>query len=183
MRIKQSIVVPMFGVLLAGCFTMEPVARAKPEIGAEVVLDLNDAGRAALAPSLGREVGQVHGDLVQRDSDEYILAVTSVQFVNGGSQSLTGEHVPIKSEYTAAYNQNRISAPRTIVFSAAVVGGVGFLIAEALSSPAGNGVGVPVGPPDTGGEKQRSPAGVHLSVSSAAAMKMLRRLVPILARF
>jgi hypothetical protein len=142
---------------------------------------LNDAGRAALAPSIGREIGQVHGHLVQRDSDGYVLAVTYVQFLRGGSQSWTGENVRVKSDYTDAYYENRLSTPRTIALGAAFVGGAVILAQQALNlSPSTNDGSPPDTPPDT---KQRVPKGIRIPLNASATMRVVRSLLPILAKF
>lgn len=181
MKMKTLLAVPMLGVLLAGCYTMEPVTRAKPEIGSEVAVDLNDAGRAALGPSIGREVAQVHGHLVQRDSNAYLLAVTYVQFLRGGSQSWTGENVRVQSDYTDAYYENRLSKPRSVALAAAFVGGAVLLAQQALNlSPGTNDGSGPDTPPDT---KQRVPKGIRIPLNAGATIKVMRGLLPMLAKF
>ncbi len=182
MRITQSIILPVLATLLSGCYTLQPVQRATPEIGTEVALDLNDAGRAALGASIGHEVGQVHGHLVQRDSDDYAMAVTSVDFIRGGSQPWTGEVVHVKSEYTSAYYVNRVSKSRTIGFAAALAAAVVIGARQALTV-SGEPSDAPPTPPNEG-TKQRAPSrGIHIPVNVTGTLQALRHLVPVFARF
>jgi hypothetical protein len=182
MRITPSVVLPILAALLSGCYTLQPVERATPEIGTEVAVDLNDVGRAALGPSIGREIDQVHGHLVQRDSDDYALAVTSVDFLRGGSQSWTGEVVHVKSDYTSAYYVNRLSKSRTLMLVGALTAVVVVGASQALTVSGGTSDGTP--PPPDDGTKQRAPArGIRIPVDAAGTLRVLRHLVPILVRF
>ncbi|MEO6877728.1 MAG: hypothetical protein ABI205_04555 [Gemmatimonadaceae bacterium] len=182
MRITQSIALPILATLLSGCYTLQPVERATPVIGTEVAVDLNDAGRAALGPSIGREGGQVHGHRIQRDSDDYAMAVTSVDFIRGGSQAWTGEVVHVKYDYTNAYYVNRVSKSRTIGFAAALTAAIVVGARQALTVD-GLPADAPTNPPDEG-TKQRVPSrGIRIPVNVTGTLQVLRHLVPILVRF
>ena len=50
------------GLLLAGCYTLQPARGVTPEIGARVAFDVNDAGRVVLGGSMGPEIDQVEGN-------------------------------------------------------------------------------------------------------------------------
>lgn len=152
-------------VLLSGCLSLQPVDRLTPSVGAEVAVDLNDAGRAALAPKLGPQIAQVHGHLLRRDGDEDLLAVTSAEFLRGGSQIWGGDTVRVSADYTTRYYENRVSTKRSLIFGGLVAGALAIMTTEALrSSPA-------VHPGDSGleqpGDKLRllPRRGLHLSTS------------------
>jgi hypothetical protein len=117
---------------VAGCFSLQPVDRLAPSVGAEVAVDLNEAGRTALAPALGPEVAQVQGHLLRRDGDADLLAVSSTRFVNGGGRTWAGETVHVRSDYTTRYYENRVSSKRSLVAGGILAGTIAVLTAVAL---------------------------------------------------
>ena len=60
-------------VPLVGCYTLQPTGGPVPQPGTVIGLDINDAGRVALGGSMGPEIGQVEGRLVQRDNSEFVV--------------------------------------------------------------------------------------------------------------
>jgi len=125
-----------------------------PPPGTTIGLDLNDAGRLALGGSMGPEIRQVEGRLVQRDSGEYLVAVTAIHLLSGGQQTWRGENVRIKSEYVSSLYERRFSAARSAAFAAA---GVGAVAAVAASSLIGQGKSDPGRLPTDSGQTQRRP--------------------------
>ena len=101
-------------------------------------------------------------------------------FGHGGSQSWKGQSVSVPAEYTRVYYENRLSRPRTIAVTALAIGGLGFA-ANRLLQPGGSGPDVPGPPPIEG--KQRLPARVHVSIRSSDAMRLVRRVIPLVSRF
>ena len=130
-------------VLLVGCYTLQPTGGPVPEPGKIIGLDLNDAGRSALGGSMGPEIGQVEGRLIQKDSDEFIVAVTDVHLLRGGDQVWRGEAVHVKSGYVSSVYERRFSAVRSAALAAAGVGAVAIIATRGLiglgnpSSPSG----------------------------------------------
>jgi hypothetical protein len=130
-------------VLLVGCYTLQPTGGPVPQPGSIVGLDLNDAGRTALGGSMGPEIGQVEGRLIQKDSEEFVVAVTDVHLLRGGDQVWRGEAVHIKSGYVASVYARRFSAGRSAAIAAAGVGAVALIATRGLiglgnpSSPSG----------------------------------------------
>jgi hypothetical protein len=167
--------------LAMGCFSLQPVDRLAPKVGAEVAVDLNDAGRAALSPKLGPEVAQVHGNLLRRDGDEDVLAVTSTEFVHGGVRPWSGDTVHVRSDYTARYYENRVSTQRSLIAGGIIAATVAVLTARALTT-------TPVLQPDGGiqgpGDKLRAPlrGGLRFSTSSTAVDRAARLLIPFITR-
>ena len=146
--------------LVAGCYTLEPTARATPDVGTRVAFDVNDQGRVALGGSMGPEIDQIEGRLVQRDTSEYVVAVTAVHLLRGGEQIWTGEQVHIKSAYVNQMYARQFSSGRTIALSALGVAAVGLFVSRSLS-PGGNPV-APIDQPDSG-KTVRIPIGkIHL---------------------
>jgi hypothetical protein len=158
---------------------MQPVDRAAPAIGAEVAVDLNDAGRTALGSKLGPQVAQVHGHLLRRDGDGDLLALTSAEFLRGGSQTWAGETVHVRSDYASQYYENRVSTSRSLVVGGLVVGALAIMTAEALKTPASQG---PDGSLDQPGDKLRARprGGLRFSTGSVGATRAARILIPLL---
>lgn len=110
------------GAALAGCYSLQPVSAASPELGTVVAYDVNDAGRAALGQSVGPEIRQLEGRLVQKSDAEILLAVTAVRTFRGGEQVWKGERVTLKPEYLGNTYTKKFSTGRTIIASAITLG-------------------------------------------------------------
>jgi len=151
--------------LLTGCYTLEPVSRTTPALGERVALDINDAGRVALGGSMGPEIGQLEGTLIQRDNGDYLLGVTSVTLLRGGAQVWKGEQVHIKPEYVSQMYERKLSKPRTIALTAAGVAGAALIASQGLL-----GSGAKDQPPDhmDSNTTNRIPRTIHLTVLSIA---------------
>ena len=117
------------GVLLTGCSSLRPVRGAVPEVGSKVAFDVNDAGRLALGGSMGPEISQVEGQLIEKDSTGYLLSVSSVRLLRGGEQVWSGEQVRLKSEYLGNVYERRFSLGRSLILGAATFGGFGAFLA------------------------------------------------------
>lgn len=121
-----------FAVLLGGCYTLQPTGGPVPELGTMIGLDLNDAGRSALGGSMGPEIGQVEGRLVEKDTSEFVVAVTTIHLLRGGEQVWHGETVHIKSGYVSSLYVRRFSASRSAALAAAGVGAVAIIATRGL---------------------------------------------------
>ena len=102
------------GCLLTGCYTMQPVMGVEPQVGTRVAFDLNDAGRLALGGTIGPEIGQIEGQIIEKDSTGYLLAVTTTRFLRGGEQVWSGEHVRVKPEYLGPAYERKFSMGRSL---------------------------------------------------------------------
>jgi hypothetical protein len=71
----------------------------------------------ALGGSLGPEISQIEGRVLERADGEYVLAVSNVRLLRGGEQVWAGEHVRIKSDYVTSTYARRFSRQRTLVAS------------------------------------------------------------------
>ncbi len=120
-------------MLLVGCYTLEPTGSTVPQPGSTIGLDINDAGRVALGGSMGPEIRQVEGRLVERDSSEYVVGVTALHLLDGGEQVWHGETVHIKSAYVSSVYQRKFSAGRSALLAAAGVGAVAAIATRSLS--------------------------------------------------
>jgi hypothetical protein len=181
-RLFRSTVALPLVALLAGCFSLQPVDRLAPSVGAEVAVDLNDAGRSALAPTLGSEVAQVHGHLIRRDGDQDVLAVTSTAFVHGGERTWAGETVHVRTDYASRYYENRVSTKRSLIVGGLIAGALAVLTVEALQPTRNPGPGGDVIEPPGDKQRVRPRGAIHFSTNLLDARRRAQFLIPFLTR-
>jgi hypothetical protein len=133
----------MLGVSLAGCYTLQPARGVTPDVGERVAFDVNDAGRVALGGSLGPEIAQIEGRVVERSSGEYVLSVSNVKLLRGGEQAWSGEQVRIKSDYVASTYERRFSRGRTVAVSLVGVGLAAILVTRSIKGGGGDDERIP----------------------------------------
>ena len=117
---------------VSGCYSLVPVGGASPAPGTRIALDVNDAGRAALGGAIGPEVDRVEGQLIEQTGGEYLLGVTSVSLLRGGTQTWKGERVVVKPEFVSNVYERRFDVARTGLAAAAVTAGVAFIVTQDL---------------------------------------------------
>lgn len=118
--------------LSTGCYELRPAAGTAPEPGQAIGLDINDAGRLALGGSMGPEIGQIEGRLVQHTETDYVVAVTDVHFLRGNDQVWSGENVHVPNGYVTQVYQRRLSKAKTVAVAAVGVGAVALLVTRSL---------------------------------------------------
>jgi hypothetical protein len=131
------------GLNLVGCYTLQPSRGVAPAIGERVAFDVNDTGRAALGGSMGPEIGQIEGRLVQKDTTQYVVAESSIRLLPGGEQSWSGDQVHIKSDYVTTTYARHFAKGRTIALSAVGIGALAFLVTRSLTATGDADVKVP----------------------------------------
>jgi hypothetical protein len=134
------------GLSAVGCYTLQPTPAAAPMLGERIAFDLNDAGRAALGGSMGPEIGQIEGRLMQKDSSQYVVAVSAVRFLRGGEQTWSGEPVHIKAEFVTTTYTRHFAQGRTIALGAVGAGAVALILTRSII---GSGNSDPKVPGDT----------------------------------
>ena len=117
---------------LVGCYTLQPTGGPVPEVGSRVAFDVNDVGRVALGGTMGPEIDQIEGTLIQHDTSEYLVAVSAVHLLRGGDQVWSGEKVRIKPDYVSRTYERRFAMGRTIALSAVGVAAVAVLVSQSL---------------------------------------------------
>ena len=133
MKQMSRIAVLMVGALgLVGCYTLRPTRGATPQVGEKVAFDLNDNGRAALGGSMGPEIGQIEGRLLQKDTAQYVVAVSAVRLIRGGEQTWGGEAVRIKPEYVSSAYTRQFATGRTVALTALGAGAIAFIVTQSL---------------------------------------------------
>ena len=126
------------GVALAGCYTLQPARGVTPSVGDAVAFDVNDAGRVALGGSLGPEIATIEGRVIERNTGEYLLAVSNIKLLRGGEQVWSGEQVRIKSDYVTSTYERRFSRGRTVAIGLAGLGLGAYLVTRSIK---GGGTG------------------------------------------
>jgi hypothetical protein len=156
MRTTRLVSLAALGVLLVGCYTLQPARGVVPEVGAHVALDVNDTGRVALGGSMGPEIAQIEGRLLSKENGGYLMAVSAVRLLRGAEQVWRGEQVLIKSEHVSSIYVRQFSTARSVALGTSAVGGfAAFLVTRALRG-AGNG-GDPGVQPDTANAQRGRP--------------------------
>lgn len=115
-----------------GCYTLQPIAGQPLPLGTQVSLAINDNGRAALGGSMGPEISDIQGRLLQKDSAEYVLSVTQISLLRGGEQVWAGERVSIKRDYVATVSERKFSRGRTTIVSAAALGVLAIVFSQGV---------------------------------------------------
>jgi hypothetical protein len=119
----------LLGTALVACYSLQPLRGAEPEVGNRIAFDLNDSGRVVLGGTMGPEIAQVEGQLLNKDSTGYLLAVSTIRLLRGGEQVWAGEQVRLDSRYLGSGYARRFSVGRSIGLGAVAVGGIAAFVA------------------------------------------------------
>jgi len=130
------------GVLVTSCYTLQPAVGGAAPLGTEMAFDINDAGRLALGGSMGPEIAQIEGRLVEKDSSEYVVAVTGLKLLRGGEQVWRGERVRLKSAYVTSIYEKRFSRSKSMAMGAVGLGVLAAIVGRSIGG---------IGPPGDGG--------------------------------
>ncbi len=115
-----------------GCYVYPPVVTA-PAPGTELLLDLDDQGRAGLGNLIGPAAASVQGVLQNSPDTAYALKVTSVMYLNGQSSPWTGEQLTVPKAFVVNTRERKFSKSRTWLTSGGIVAVVGgFIVSRAL---------------------------------------------------
>ena len=114
-------------LLLAGCYTYQPLPAPVPESGTRVAARLTEEGSVELASLLGPEVTQVEGQVMGADSLALRLAILQVANRRGLEATWGGEEVQLPRTSVAVLSQRRLSIGGTVLLGGAAVGGLYFV--------------------------------------------------------
>jgi len=132
-KCRDWLLLGALGPLAQGCYTMQPVRGVEPQVGTRVAFDVNDQGRQAMGGTMGPEIAQVEGVLLEKENGGYRLSVRAVRLLRGGEQFWSGEEVRLRTEHLGPAYERRFSAGRSVAFVAVGVGGIGaFLLSRSL---------------------------------------------------
>jgi len=125
--------VASLGAFLTGCTSLQPAGGVSPEVGSKVAFDVNDAGRVALGGTMGPEIAQVEGKVIERDTSGYLLSVSGIRLLRGGEQAWSGEQVRLRREYLSSAYTRHVSLGRSIALGAIGLGGfTAIMISQSL---------------------------------------------------
>jgi hypothetical protein len=141
-------------VATTGCYTLTPVVNTGVPAGAQIALNITDAGRVALGGSMGPEIDQVEGRLVQHSDSAYLLSVTGVRFLRGGEQRWNGERISVRNEHVSGVSEQRLSKFRTGALGAASIAAVVLAVTKGIG---GSGTSDPTKQPGDTSQTIRIP--------------------------
>jgi hypothetical protein len=133
--------VVLVGALVAcGVFYFNRPLAAAPESGTNVLLELNDRGRVALADSVGEAASQIEGTLVSRRDSVFVVRVRSVEYLDGRRQRWTGEPLTVREAHLRDVHARRMSRGRTAVVAGVVSSSlIAFILSRDLFGIGGGG--------------------------------------------
>jgi hypothetical protein len=108
---------------LSGCYSYRRAPESAP-VGAQVAVQINDRGRAALADSLGPSPDRVEGRLLAADDSTITLGVSAVKPRDGERTPWAGERVLLRRSSINDVLERRLSVARSVTVAAGVIGGV-----------------------------------------------------------
>lgn len=126
------------GAALVGCYSLSPLRGAEPQVGRQVAFDINDTGRVVLGGTVGPQITQIEGQLVEKDSAGYVLAVSAIRLIGGGQQVWAGERVRLDSRFVGSAYERRFSPGRTIGLGVIGAGGIAAFVAGFSWATGGN---------------------------------------------
>lgn len=127
--LRRFAALSVLGSALTGCYTLRPVGGVEPKPGTKLAFEVNDAGRVALGGSMGPEIAQVEGLLVEKDNEGYLLAISNVRLLRGGEQIWSGEKVKLNNQYLGTAYERRFSLARSIGLGVVGIGGFAAILA------------------------------------------------------
>ena len=133
---------------ISGCYTFTPVA-ATPAPGADVVLGLNDQGRATLGRSVGPAAETIEGKLQVRNDSAYVISVSSVRYFNGGSNTWSGEPLTVSNSFVQQAQVRQFSPSRTALAVGVAAGAaLAFILTRSLFGSSSPDKDINTGPPN-----------------------------------
>ena len=145
----------LLGVGVVGCYSLQPMRGAEPQVGTKVAFDVNDSGRVALGGTMGPQIAQVEGQLLEKDSTGYLLAVSQIRMIQGGEQVWSGEQIRLNSRFVGSAYERKFSLGRTIGLGAIGAGGIAAFVAGFSWATGGADPQQP--PSDSGNTKRGRP--------------------------
>lgn len=120
-------------LVVMGCFRLQPITTgAVPATDTKVGVYVNDAGRAALAMTVGQAIQRIEGTLTEQDLEGYVISVQHIYFLQGGVQIWTGEKVRIAKEHVQYFAVRQLSKGRTVALGVVGVGSVALMLSQGL---------------------------------------------------
>jgi hypothetical protein len=132
----------------AGCYSFTPVAQT-PAPGTQLVLGLNDQGRATLGQSVGPAAETIEGTLQAKNDSAYVIAVSSVRYFNGGSNMWSGEPLTVSKSFVQQAQERRFSRSKTaLAFAVGAAAALSFILTRSLFASSSPDKTPNTGPPE-----------------------------------
>jgi hypothetical protein len=120
--------------IFSGCYAYIP-APASPPPGTHLLLELSDKGRIGLSDSIGPAAHTIEGTTIGVSDTSYAVRVLKVGYVNGQSNSWTGEPLTVSKSFVSNAKEQRFSRSRTwLTAAAATAAAVTFIVTRGLGA-------------------------------------------------
>jgi hypothetical protein len=114
---------------LAGCYTTRAVQSA-PAPGTTVVLDLTDRARVDLGDRIGPSAAGIEGVVQTQNDSAYIIRVSSVKYLNGQSNTWSGEPLTVPASLVSTARIREFSRSRTTAVGVGIVAALAIVFAR-----------------------------------------------------
>lgn len=112
----------------SACYTYRVASAEQLVPGTRVAFALTDRGRVDLSNQIGAGALRIDGTLADTTSNSYLLRVSAVRSIEGGTSRWGGESVALSREHVANVMRRDFSRSRTALAIAAVTAGVAAFI-------------------------------------------------------
>lgn len=132
----MKLMVPLLALtLFTGCYSYTRVA-APPSVGADVEVELTDAGSAELARLVGPNVVSLRGRVLELGPDTVSLSVESILKRTGVDEYWSRESLGVPRTSIASIATRKFSAGKTGMLALTAIGGA-FLVRAAIEAAVG----------------------------------------------
>jgi hypothetical protein len=120
---RRQIIALALALLTAGCYRLTPIEGVVPGAGADVRVDLTDAGSVRLAPQVGARIAAIDGRALQSNDSAIVLAVAAVVAQNGRSMPWSQERLSVPRDAVSSLRTRTLDRKKTwFVAGLSVVG-------------------------------------------------------------
>ena len=121
-RLRRSALVASMAVILpnTACYTYRAAASEQLVPGTRVAFALTDRARVDLSDQIGAGALRVDGTLADTADNSYLLRVSAVRSIHGGSSRWGGEAIKFSQDHVATVMRRDFSRSRTIAAVATV---------------------------------------------------------------
>jgi hypothetical protein len=130
----RSIVRLAVVLVMAGCYTYQPISTTAPEQGTRVSAQLTGQGSVEMAGQIGPDILHVEGEVLEADSAGLELVVREVETFRGIRSDWHGEHVRIPSGAVAGMQVRRLSPGGTGLMGGVMLAGL-YTLYRVLGGP------------------------------------------------
>lgn len=116
------------------CYTYRVAATEQLVPGTRVAFGLTDRARVDLSEQIGAGALRIDGTLADTMSERYVLRVSAVRSIQGGTSRWSGEPITLSREHVASVMRRDFSRSRTALAVAAATAGIAaFIITRDLN--------------------------------------------------